>query len=100
MGALKDAGVKYWPTAKLKEVIDDHYGRSEIGTDFGPILEEIKRVYWERTAREQEKRLAQAADSIEALPPLPWEIMPPVIPSELNLCDAINYRLMCLGVPF
>ena len=41
-------GFKYWPTAKLKEVIDDPYNRGIDGHDYQPYIDEIKEVYYNR----------------------------------------------------
>ena len=41
-------GFKYWPTAKLKEVIDEPYNRGIDGHDYQPYIEEIKDVYYQR----------------------------------------------------
>lgn len=50
--SLKDAKVKYWPTKKLKEIIDENYNRGVNDTDYGPIIDEIKRVYNSRMAKQ------------------------------------------------
>ena len=41
-------GFKYWPTAKLKEVIDEPYNRGINGHDYQTYIEEIKDVYYKR----------------------------------------------------
>ena len=37
---------KYWPTAKLKEVIDEPYNRGVDGHDYYPYIDEIKSSEW------------------------------------------------------
>ena len=49
-------GFKFWPTQKLKEVIDDPYNRGADGADYGVCIDEIKDAYYERLNKEDEKR--------------------------------------------
>ena len=56
---MNDKNVKYWPTKKLKEVIDENYNRGVNGADFGVIIHEIKEVYQDRINKEAEKKLKE-----------------------------------------
>jgi hypothetical protein len=46
-------GFKHWPTAKLKEVIDEPYNRGIDGHDYQPYIEEIKDQYYKRQLKKQ-----------------------------------------------
>lgn len=39
---------KFWPTEKLKSVVDDDYNRGVDGADYQPYIDEIKDVYYLR----------------------------------------------------
>lgn len=54
---MKYKKVKHIPTKKLKEIIDDPYYRSICGTDYGPIIEEIKEIYFKRIQLKEETEL-------------------------------------------
>jgi hypothetical protein len=41
-------GFKYWPTEKLKGVIDDDFCRGVNGADYEPFIDEIRNIYFER----------------------------------------------------
>ena len=44
--------VKYWPTQKLKEVLDDKpYYRTNTGHDYTDLKDEIEEVYFQRMNR-------------------------------------------------
>ncbi len=59
---------KFWPTWKLKEVIEEPYFRGIDGHDYGPDIEEIKEVYYDRLNRliERENELLIEAYEQEA----------------------------------
>lgn len=37
-----------WPTAKLKEVINNPFHQTNNGADYAPYIDEILVVFWER----------------------------------------------------
>lgn len=57
---------KYMPTKKLKEILDDPYTITSIGTDYGPVREELEEVYLERQARLDEKALKEYEKQLDA----------------------------------
>lgn len=59
------AKFKHIPTAKLKEILDDPYQRSNIGTDYGPYIEEIRAIYNERVTREALKTIDRELKELE-----------------------------------
>lgn len=49
-------GFKFWPTNKLKEIIDEPYNRGSDGHDYQPFIEEIKDIYWNRLNKIQDQQ--------------------------------------------
>lgn len=76
-------GLKFIPTARLKEILDspNHIGID--GRDYGPVIIELEQIYFERLANTCEKRFAALyeerfamfEESAECPPPIPFEAM-------------------------
>jgi len=57
--------IKHIPTKKIKEILDNPYGQTIIGTDYEYYKTELKEVLWQRQQRQLEKRIAQHEREIE-----------------------------------
>lgn len=50
------------PTWKLSEIVNSHHGTGVDGADYGPVIEEIQGIYWQRLntqAEQSEKEWAK-----------------------------------------
>jgi hypothetical protein len=47
--------VESWPTKKIKEVLENNFFCSDIGTDFFEIKEELEQEYFKRLSKQDEK---------------------------------------------
>lgn len=53
------SGFKFWPTKKLKYVIEENYHRGVNGADYDSHIEEIKSVYYERINKNLDLQIEQ-----------------------------------------
>ena len=51
--------IKSWTTKKIKEVLDNSYSCSNIGTDFEDIREELQDEYYKRLSKLDEEKAKQ-----------------------------------------
>ena len=50
---------KFWPTQKLKEVIDENFHRGVNGFDYFPYIEEIRDIYFLRLNKILNKQIKE-----------------------------------------
>ena len=48
--------IKHWTTKKINEVLNNPYGRSDIGTDFEELLPELQEELWQRLDKQNAKQ--------------------------------------------
>lgn len=49
--------LKFIPTWKIIEILDEPYNRGVNGKDYGPVKEELEQIVWERQNRDLENRI-------------------------------------------
>ncbi len=48
--------IKHWTTKKINEVLNNPYCRSDIGTDFEELKEELQEELWQRLQKTDAKQ--------------------------------------------
>lgn len=51
--------LKYIPTAKIKEILDENYNRGSTGKDYEENVPELERILWSRQDREMERLIKE-----------------------------------------
>ena len=51
--------LKYIPTKKLQEILNEPYCRGQDGVDYGPYLEELQQILWQRLTKLDEQELKE-----------------------------------------
>jgi hypothetical protein len=99
--AIPTAKFKYFPTWKLKEIIDNG-GMTSVGTDYGFAMDEVINVYNKRLAKMDTKLLMQDLKALDEMPTIEESLLginldndfslsdtPPPIPEEIALPPVI-----------
>lgn len=81
--AANRKGLKFIPTARIKEILDSPNNTGIDGRDYGPVIQELEQIYFERIAFTCEKRWAALErarfdmfeESDDCPPPIPYEAM-------------------------
>lgn len=58
---------KYWPTKKIKEVLEENYCRGISGKDFEELKEELQTTLWERQNKTEEEELERLLEEQELM---------------------------------
>lgn len=59
------SNTKYWTTKKIKEVLNDPYCRSENGTDYEELKQELQEELWQRLQKSDAKQFLYEEKSYE-----------------------------------